>query len=116
MADGLAFAKLVDVGLDVVNADVEVVVEELEHSGLGGRFRGILHGEEFDAVAGGEDEGFADSGLVGERACGVGETSDRDRETLTDLDRRGGVVHAEEEEFRVGVGLGHSEFLVFLRG
>ena len=58
----------------------------------------VLQGEEFDAVAGGEDEAFADAGLMEQGAGGVGEAVSGDGEALADLDGRGVVVDAEEDE------------------
>jgi hypothetical protein len=79
MTDGFTLAEFVEVGLDVAGGDGEVFVEEAEEVGLGlgldvGGFAGIivLQGEEFDAVASGENEAFADAGLVEEGAGGVG--------------------------------------------
>jgi hypothetical protein len=94
------------VRLDVVERDVEVVVEEGQHAG--GRFVvglgfGVLNSKQFDAVAGGEDDGFADTGLVRQGAGGVGEPGDRDGEALAHVNGRGGVVDTEEEQLRVGV-------------
>jgi hypothetical protein len=113
MADGFALAEFVEVGLDVAGGDGEVFVEEAEEVGFGlgldvGGFAGVvLQGEEFDAVAGGEDEAFADAGLVEEGAGGVGEAGGGDGEALADLDGRGVVVDAEEDEATVGrCGLG----------
>ncbi len=74
VADGFALVELVEMGLDVVRRNGEVFVEEAEEVGrcLGLRgFRVVLQGEEFDAIAGGEDEAFADAGLMKERAGGV---------------------------------------------
>jgi hypothetical protein len=108
MADGFALAKLVEVRLDVVGQDGEVFVEEAEEIGFGlglevGGFAGVvLEGEEFDAVAGGEDEAFADAGLMEESAGGVGEAGGGDGEALADLDGRGVVVDAEEDETALG--------------
>jgi hypothetical protein len=108
VADGFALAEFVKVGLDVAGWDGEILVEEAEEVGFGlgldaGGFAGvILQGEEFDAVAGGEDEAFADAGLVEEGAGGVGEAGGGDGETLADLDRRGVVVDAEEDETPLG--------------
>ncbi len=58
----------------------------------------FLEGEEFYAVAGGEDEAFTDAGLVEEGAGGVGEAFRGYGEALADLDGRGVVVDAEENE------------------
>ena len=77
-------------------------MEEAGEVGGGGLF---LEGEELYAVAGGEDEAFADAGLVEEAARGVGEARGGDGEALADLDGRGVVVDAEEDQtlrFRLG--------------
>ena len=82
VADGFALAEFVEVGLDVGGRDGEVFVEEAEEVGCGlglvfGFAGVVLQGEEFDAVAGGEDEAFADAGLMEEGAGGVGEAARR---------------------------------------
>ena len=98
--------------------DGEVFVEEAEEVGLCyllGRLDGcrrrwssVLEGEEFDAIAGGEDETFADARLMEESARGVGEAFGRDGEAFANLDGRGVVVDAEEDEAaRSGVVCGH---------
>jgi len=123
VADGFALAEFVKVGLDVAGWDGEVLVEEAEEVGFGlgldaGGFAGVvLQGEEFDAVAGGEDEAFADAGLVEEGAGGVGEAGGGDGEALADLDGRGVVVDAEEDETSLGLrGLGLEPGLEFVWG
>jgi hypothetical protein len=101
VADGFALAELVEVGLDVVRGNGEVFVEEAEEIGRCLRLRGfsiVLQGEEFDAVAGGEDEAFANAGLVKEGAGGVGEAGGRDGKALSNLDGRSVVVNAEQDE------------------
>ena len=105
MTDGFALTELIKVRLDIAGWDGEVLLEEAEEvsfgfaRGLSGRFRGlVLKGEEFDAVAGGEDEAFADAGLVQERERGVGETTCGDGEAFADLDGRGVVIDADEDE------------------
>ena len=104
VADGLALAVLVEVGLDVVWRYGEVFVEEAEEVGFGlwlgvcGFAGVVLEGEEFDTVAGGEDETFADSGLMEEGTGGVGEAAGGDGEALANLDGCGVVVDAEEDE------------------
>jgi hypothetical protein len=101
MADSFAVVVLVKMGLEVAGWDGEVFVEETEKVGFGLRLRVrgfagvVLQGKELDAVAGGEDEAFADAGLVEECAGGVGEAGGGDDEALTDLDWRGVVVDAE---------------------
>ena len=100
MANGLALAELVDVGLDFFGGEVEVVVQEAQHAeGWGERaFGSVAYSEELDAVAGGEDESFANAGLMGEGAGGVGQARDGDGEALADVDGSGGVVDAEEQD------------------
>ena len=114
VADGFAVAVLVKMGLDVIGWDGEVFVEEAEEVGFSlrvWRFAGVvLEGEEFDTIAGGEDEAFADTGLMEEGAGGVGEPGGGDGEALANLDGRGVVVDAEEDETSVGgrgLGLAH---------
>ena len=115
MADGFALAEFVEVGLDVVQGGRRSTRggsggDRLGWLGVCGVVGVVLQGEEFDAVAGGEDEAFADAGLVEEGAGGVGETGGGDGEALADLDGRGVVVDAEEDETslsRCGLGLAH---------
>ena len=98
--DGFALAEFVEVGLDVGGGDGEVLVEEageIEVGGGGGVGLVFLQGEELDPVAGGEDEAFADAGLVEEGAGGVGEALGGYGEALAYLDGRGVVVDAEED-------------------
>ena len=73
MADGLALAELVEVRLEGGGGDGEVLVQEAEKVGGIAGAGVVLNGEELDAIAGGEDEGLADAGLMGECARGVGE-------------------------------------------
>jgi hypothetical protein len=104
MADGFAIAVLVEVRLYVVLWDGEVLVKEAEEVSfrlwlsVGGFGCVVLEGEEFDAVAGGEYEAFTDAGLVEEGAGCIGEARRGDGEALADLDGRGVVVDAEEDE------------------
>jgi len=101
MADGLALAELVEMRLEIGCRKVEVLVEEVEGAGVFvGGMSGVLHGEQFDAVAGGEDDGFADAGLMGEGAGSVGEARGSDGEALAYLDGRGVVIDAEEDQIR----------------
>ena len=102
MADGLALTQGVEVRRDSGGGDVEVVLQKVER---GGGSCAVLDavgafgdGEELDAIAGGEDEGLANAGLAGEGARGVGEARDGDGETLADVERSGGVIHADEEQ------------------
>ena len=79
MADRFALAELVQVGAERGGRDGEVLVQETREGG-GVRLVGVgafVGDEELDAVAGGEDEGFADAGLMGEGAGGVGEARRR---------------------------------------
>ena len=98
MADGFALAELVEVGLDGVGGDGEVLVQEAQQAGVGGAVACVLPGDELDAIAGGEDEGFADAGLMGQGADGVGQAGGGDGEALADLERRGGVIDADQDE------------------
>jgi hypothetical protein len=113
VADGFALAEFVEVGLDVAWRDGEVLVEEAEKVGFGlgldaGSFGGVvLESEEFDAVAGREDEAFANAGLVEEGAGSVGKAGGGDGETLANLDGSGVVVDPEQDETSLGAwGLG----------
>jgi len=98
MADGLAMAELVEVRLEGGGGDSKVLVQEAEDV-WGIAIAGVvLDGEELDAVACGEDESFADAGLLGEGARGVCEAGGGNGEALTQLDGRGGVVDAKQDE------------------
>ncbi len=94
MANGLPLAELVEVGLEGCRGDGKVLVEEARE--VGWRAGVLLQGEELDAVAGGEDEAFADAGLVEQSAGGVGEALRWDGQTLAHIDGGGVVVNAEE--------------------
>jgi hypothetical protein len=100
MTDGFAVVVLVEVRLNVVCGDSEVFLEEAEEVGFGVglngcRFGGVvLQGEEFDAVAGGEDEAFTDAGLMEKSTGGVGEAGGGDGEAFANLDGCGVVVDA----------------------
>src|SRR5579871_3397120 len=82
--------------LDGLGGDGEVLMEETEEIDSGGIV--FLQRDEFDAVAGGEDETFADAGLVQQGAGGVGEAACGDGEALANLNGCGVVVDAEEYE------------------
>ncbi len=98
MAYGLALAELVEMRLEGGGGDGEVLVQEAEEV-WGIAVAGVvLNGDELDAVAGGEDESFADSWLMGEGARGVGEAGQGNGETLAHLDGRGGVIDAEQDQ------------------
>jgi len=98
MTDRLAVAELVKVRLDGVGWNGEVFVQEAKEVCRIALRAVVLHGEELDTVTGGEDHGFAYSRLLGEGACGVGEASCWDCETLADLDGRGGVIDADQNQ------------------
>ena len=102
MADGLALAELVEVRFEEGGGYGEVLVQEAEKVGGIAVAGVVLDGEELDAVAGGEDEGLADAGLMGECARGIGEAGGGDGEALADLDGGGGVVDADQDERSLG--------------
>jgi hypothetical protein len=111
MADGFALTELVEVGLESLRRNTEVLMEEAEEVSLvvfGGRGV-VLQGNNLDAVAGGEDESFADAGLVEKCPHGVGEAACGYGEALADLDGRGVVVDAEEDEAHGVVNLWTTE-------
>jgi hypothetical protein len=116
MANGLPLTELVEVGLDVAGRNSKVFVEETEEVSLILRLNigaigvGVLllECEEFDAIAGGEDEAFADAGLMEKSAGGIGEALSGNGEAFADLDGRGVVIDAEEDQAaRFVVGCGH---------
>src|ERR1700722_15004496 len=102
MANGLPLTELVEMGLDVAGRDGKVFVEKTEEVGwalcLNAGAIGVgvllLECEEFDAIAGGENESLADARLMEESARGVGEAFGGDGEALADLDGRGVVIDA----------------------
>jgi hypothetical protein len=106
MANGLALAKLVEMGLYVAGWDGKVFVEEPEEVGLALRLHAgsvgfgvlLLECKEFDAIAGGEDEAFADARLMEEGAGSVGEALGGNGEALADLDGGSVVIDAEEDQ------------------
>ena len=80
MADGFALAELVEVRLDVSAGMAKYSCRKRRRPvgrRLGAAAR-VLAGDELDAVAGGEDQAFADAGLMRERADGVGEARQRE--------------------------------------
>ena len=65
----------------------------------GGRLgRGVVKGEQLDAVAGGKDKALVDAGLVHEGAGGLGEAVQGNGKALAHGQRCGGVVHPNERE------------------
>ena len=106
MADGFAVAKFIEVGLKGGGSEGEVLVEEAGEVGWGAVGGGgvFLDGEEFYAVAGGEDESFADAGLVEEGAGGVGEAAGGDGEALAHFDGCGVVIDAQQDQALAGAG------------
>ena len=95
MADSLALAVLIDVRLNVCDADVEVLLQEAQHTGPRHRsvqrrplVHVVMHGEQLHAVAGGEDERLADAGLVRESARRISKASNGDCQALAHLHRR----------------------------
>ncbi len=76
VADGFALAELVEVRADGGGGDGEVFMQEAQEGGVASLLgAGVLQREELDAVAGGEDEAFADAGRGGEGAGGLGEAA-----------------------------------------
>ena len=96
MADSLALAELVEVGADGGGGDGEVLMQEAEEVGAF-----FLDREDFDPVAGGEDEAFANAGYGGEGEGGVGKAASGDGEALAHVEGRGGVVDTDEDEARI---------------
>ena len=111
MTNGFSLAELVEVRLDGVGRDGEILVEEAEEIGFVGFGVEcvVLKGDDFDSIAGGEDEAFADAGLMKQGARGVGETACRNGEALADLDGSGVVVDAKEDEVHGVVNLWTTE-------
>src|SRR6185437_8641747 len=90
MADGLTLTQGVEVRRDCGGGDVEVLVKEIERRrqrctvlGAVGAFD---HREQLDTIAGGEDEGLADAGLVREGARSVGKPCDGYGEALAHVE------------------------------
>src|SRR4051794_7646894 len=79
-------------GVEFVGSEAEVVVEE---SAEVGRAVGSV-GNDFHAIAGGDDEGFLDAGVGDEIAAGLGQTRLGYGEALTDFERGAHVIHADE--------------------
>ena len=76
VADGFALAELVEVRAGWWRRGRRSTrARKREEVGVVGGSRVSCSGEELDAVAGGEDEAFADAGLMGEGAGGVGEAA-----------------------------------------
>ena len=106
MTNGLALAEFVEVWLNGVGGDREILVQEAEEAGRGRGLAGLLPGDELDAIAGGEDEGFADARLVGEGADGIGQAGRGNGQSLADFQRRGGVIDADQDQRALAGALG----------
>ncbi len=98
MADGLLIAVLVDVGREKGLIQAKVVMQKLRQVG----FRRLDGGKYFDAVAGGDDHALADAGLRGKGASGIGQIIARDGDAFAQLDGRGLVVDADEDDLAHG--------------
>ncbi len=98
MANGLAIAKLVKVGLNVVRGDREVLMQEAHQVGVRLPVTRVLVGDEFHAIAGGNNQAFADSGQMHQRADRIRQAGRGDGQPLAHLDRCGGVVHADQHQ------------------
>ena len=104
MTDCLTVAELVEVRLDCSGGNGEVFLQEAEEVWGVALGATVLDSEELDSVAGGEDKGFADSGLLCEGPCGVGEAGGWDGETFAELDGSGGVIDTDQYQ-RTIVGM-----------
>ena len=93
MANGFALAEFVEVRVERGGGHREIVSQEEAKVALV-----FVLSEEFNAVAGGEDDGFADTGVVGERTGCFSQAAGGDGEALAHVDGRGVVVDAEERE------------------
>ena len=65
-------------------------------------FRRLDGGQHLHAVAGGDDHALANAGLRGQGAGGVGQIVARDGDAFAQLDGRGLVVDADENELAHG--------------
>ena len=91
------FLLLVAVKESLVGAKVELVVvgQELLHDGIGidAVFR---RGHDFDTVAGGKNQPFADALAMHQVGHRLRETRFRDVHPFADLDGRGAMIDADE--------------------
>ena len=70
---GFAFAELVKVRLDVFGGDGEILMQEAHQLALAEGSLAFLVGDELHAIAGGDDQAFADAGQVHQGADRVGQ-------------------------------------------
>ena len=100
---GFALAKLVEVRADGGGRDGEVFVQEPKGGAIGiaslpWSSGVLLHHDELDAIAGGEDQRLAHAGARGEGAGGVGEAAGRNGEAFTHLNGRREMIDAEQDQ------------------
>ena len=94
MADGLIFAKLVEMIFKLVEIGSEILAQEFAQVA-----RAVLHvGNKFDAVAGGDDHALGNGRMLGQPLAGLGQARFRNRQALAHLDWRGLVIDADELE------------------
>jgi len=111
MPDCVALAVFVHMRLEVGLTNLKIVVQEFDHAQCGRLQAGadlriflidaILHSQNLYAVAGRQDQRFANSWLMGQRARRVGEPMPRDRQPLAHRNGGGGVVHPQQQQLAV---------------
>lgn len=92
MAYGVLLAEFVEMGVEFFGGEMKVMVEESAQ--VGGAVGGV--GDQFHAVAGGDDHSLFNSGVGGEIAASVGEARFGDGQALAHFERRAFVIHADE--------------------
>ena len=101
VADRFIFAKFVEMTFELAEIDLEILAQEFAQIA-----RAILHvGDEFHAVAGGNDHALGNGGMLGQSLAGLGQARFGNRQALAHFDRRGLVIHADELESHEAINL-----------
>jgi hypothetical protein len=100
MADGVTVFEVVEMAIEIETVAGFGVLEEAGDAVVGVLFF-VSGDDDFDTVAGGEDEGFVNAGGAAEMFQGVGEGGGVEGKALAHLDGRGPVIQACDVELHL---------------